>query len=38
LIGIEDEYKAIRGKEFFVVAKTLHHLLQGGKKKIDYGS
>jgi len=31
-IGIEDEWKVIKGsKEFFEVTKTLHHLLQGKK-------
>jgi len=29
-IGIDDEWKVIKGsKEFFEVTKTLHHLLQG---------
>nr|QNO51549.1 D-inositol-3-phosphate glycosyltransferase [Methanosarcinales archaeon ANME-1 ERB6] len=32
LVGIEDEWKVIKGsKEFFAVTKTLHHLLQGKK-------
>lgn len=35
LIGIEDEWKVIKGsKEFFEVTKTLHHLLQGKKGKL----
>jgi len=34
-IGIEDEWKVIRGgKEFFEVTKTMHHLLQGKKGKL----
>ena len=34
-IGIDDEWKVIKGsKEFFEVTKTMHHLLQGKKGKL----
>jgi trehalose synthase len=34
-IGIEDEWKVIKGsKEFFAVTKTMHHLLQGKKGEL----
>jgi len=34
-IGIDDEWKVIKGsKEFFEVTKTLHHLLQGKKGEL----
>jgi len=34
-IGIEDEWKVIKGrKEFFEVTKTMHHLLQGKKGEL----
>ena len=34
-VGIEDEWKVIKGsKEFFAVTKTLHHLLQGKKGEL----
>ena len=35
LIGIEGEWKVIKGrKDFFEVTKTMHHLLQGKKGKL----
>ncbi|MCW3130500.1 MAG: hypothetical protein N2V75_10455 [Methanophagales archaeon] len=34
-IGIDDEWKVIKGsKEFFEITKTLHHLLHGKKGKL----